>query len=135
MAKWVCSVCGYVYEGETAPEKCPVCKAPASKFLKQDSEKVWAAEHVVGVASDAPEDIKKDLRDMFNGECSDFWAKLLPTAPRRIWSCVQMLNTALLRDVLIWLREPKPSIWMPFMTSFMRLAAMKRDTEKVLKVF
>ena len=71
MAKWVCSVCGYVYEGETAPEKCPVCKAPASKFLKQDSEKVWAAEHVVGVASDAPEDIKKDLRDMFNGECSE----------------------------------------------------------------
>ena len=71
MAKWVCSVCGYVYEGEAAPEKCPVCKAPASKFLKQDSEKVWAAEHVVGVASDAPEDIKKDLRDMFNGECSE----------------------------------------------------------------
>ena len=34
MAKWVCNVCGYVYEGETAPEKCPVCGAPASKFQK-----------------------------------------------------------------------------------------------------
>ena len=30
MAKFVCTVCGYVYEGEAAPEVCPVCKAPAS---------------------------------------------------------------------------------------------------------
>ena len=36
MTKWVCSVCGYVYEGEKAPEACPVCKAPADKFVKQD---------------------------------------------------------------------------------------------------
>ena len=57
MAKWVCNVCGYVFEGENPPEKCPVCKAPASKFTKQADELVWAAEHVVGVASDAPEDI------------------------------------------------------------------------------
>ena len=71
MAKWVCSVCGYVYEGEQAPEKCPVCKAPASKFLKQDAEMVWAAEHVVGVAQGAPEDILEDLRANFNGECSE----------------------------------------------------------------
>ncbi len=69
--KWVCSVCGYVYEGEQPPEKCPVCKAPASKFQAQEGEKVWAAEHVVGVASDAPEDIKAGLREMFNGECSE----------------------------------------------------------------
>ncbi len=71
MAKWVCSVCGYVYEGDQAPEKCPVCKAPASKFLKQDAEMVWAAEHVVGVAQGAPEDILEDLRANFNGECSE----------------------------------------------------------------
>ena len=50
MTKWVCSVCGYVYEGEKAPEACPVCKAPADKFVKQDGEMSWAAEHVVGVA-------------------------------------------------------------------------------------
>ena len=50
MAKWVCNVCGYVHEGETAPEVCPICKAPADKFTKQDSEMTWAAEHVVGVA-------------------------------------------------------------------------------------
>ena len=36
MAKWVCNVCGYVYEGENAPEVCPICKAPAEKFTKQE---------------------------------------------------------------------------------------------------
>ena len=57
MTKWVCSVCGYVYEGEKAPEACPVCKAPADKFVKQDGEMSWAAEHVVGVAQGSSEDI------------------------------------------------------------------------------
>ena len=71
MAKWVCGVCGYVSEGDAAPEFCPVCKAPASKFIKQDEEMSWAAEHIVGIASDAPEDIKEDLRANFNGECSE----------------------------------------------------------------
>ena len=71
MKKFVCSVCGYVYEGEAAPEFCPLCKAPASKFIEQTEEKTWAAEHVVGVASDVPEDIKADLRANFEGECSE----------------------------------------------------------------
>lgn len=71
MAKWVCSVCGYVYEGDEAPDQCPQCKAPKEKFKKQEGEKVWAAEHVVGVASDAPEEIKNGLREMFNGECTE----------------------------------------------------------------
>ena len=71
MAKFVCSVCGYVHEGDAAPEKCPVCKVPASKFNKQEGERTWAAEHVVGVAQGAPEDIIKDLRANFEGECSE----------------------------------------------------------------
>ena len=71
MKKFVCSVCGYVYEGEAAPEFCPLCKAPASKFIEQSEEKTLAAEHVVGVASDVPEDIKADLRANFEGECSE----------------------------------------------------------------
>ena len=71
MKKFVCSVCGYVYEGEAAPDFCPLCKAPASKFIEQTEEKTWAAEHVVGVASDVPEDIKADLRANFEGECSE----------------------------------------------------------------
>ena len=69
--KYVCSVCGYVHEGDTPPEKCPVCKAPAEKFLAQSEEMTWAAEHVVGVAQGAPADIIEDLRANFNGECSE----------------------------------------------------------------
>ena len=69
--KYVCNVCGYVHEGDAAPEKCPQCKVPAEKFVKQDNDRTWAAEHVVGVASDAPEDIKEDLRANFMGECTE----------------------------------------------------------------
>ena len=71
MKKFVCSVCGYVHEGDSAPESCPVCKAPASKFVEQAAERSWAAEHVVGVANGAPEDIMADLRANFMGECSE----------------------------------------------------------------
>ncbi len=71
MKKFVCSVCGYVYEGDAAPEFCPVCKAPASKFIEQSEEMTWASEHVVGVAKGAPEDIIADLRANFTGECSE----------------------------------------------------------------
>ena len=71
MAKWVCSVCGYVYEGETAPEQCPQCKAPAEKFVKQEGEMTWASEHVVGVAHDVPADIRADLEANFTGECTE----------------------------------------------------------------
>ena len=72
MSKWVCSVCGYVFEGENPPEFCPQCKAPASKFVKQaEGEMAWAAEHVVGVAQGAPEEIMEGLRQNFNGECTE----------------------------------------------------------------
>ena len=71
MAKWVCSVCGYVHEGDTPPEKCPQCGVPAEKFNKQEGEMTWAAEHVVGVAQGVPEDIIEGLRANFNGECSE----------------------------------------------------------------
>jgi len=71
MAKYVCNVCGYVYEGDEPPIECPVCKAPAEKFTKQDGELTWAAEHVVGVAKGAPADIIEDLRANFNGECTE----------------------------------------------------------------
>ena len=67
MKKWVCTVCGYVYEGENAPEFCPICKAPASKFIEQTEERTWAAEHVVGVAQGSREDIMADLRANFEG--------------------------------------------------------------------
>ena len=71
MKTWVCSVCGYVYERAQAPEQCPVCKASSDKFVEQSGELTWAAEHVIGVAKDVPEDIKKDLRANFEGECCE----------------------------------------------------------------
>ena len=71
MAKFVCTVCGYVYEGDAAPEKCPICGVGADKFIKQEGEMTWAAEHVVGVAQGVSEDIIKDLRANFEGECSE----------------------------------------------------------------
>ena len=79
MKKWVCSICGYVYEGENPPEQCPQCKAPASKFVEQAGEMSWAAEHVVGVGkvfgADVPEDVQKEIIDglhaNFEGECSE----------------------------------------------------------------
>ena len=72
MAKFVCTVCGYVFEGEAAPEFCPVCKAPASKFKEQAADETsWACEHEVGVAQGSPEDIMADLRANFEGECSE----------------------------------------------------------------
>ena len=71
MKKFVCSVCGYVHEGDSAPEKCPVCGVPAGKFKEQAAEKTWAAEHVVGVAKGVDERILEGLRANFEGECSE----------------------------------------------------------------
>ena len=71
MKKFVCSICGYTHEGDSAPEKCPQCKVPGSKFKKQEGEKSWAAEHVVGVANGAPEEIIEGLRANYMGECTE----------------------------------------------------------------
>ena len=71
MRKFVCTVCGYVHEGIEAPAFCPVCKVGANKFQEQSAQRIWAAEHVVGVAQGAPEDIMADLRANFEGECSE----------------------------------------------------------------
>ena len=71
MAMYVCSICGYVHEGEMAPAACPLCKAPASKFNVMSEERTWATEHVVGVAQGLDERIVQGLRENFNGECSE----------------------------------------------------------------
>ena len=70
MKKWVCTVCGYVYEGEAAPAECPVCHAPAEKFQEQSGEMTWAAEHVVGVAQGVSEDIKSCSQRGISGDRS-----------------------------------------------------------------
>lgn len=71
MSKFVCSVCGYVHEGETPPAECPVCHVTADKFIKQESGKTWEAEHVVGAAKGASQDIIEDLRANYMGECTE----------------------------------------------------------------
>ena len=71
--KWICTVCGYVHEGDTPPEKCPQCKQPAEKFkeLKEDEEVTYAAEHVIGVAKGVDPEILDGLKADFQGECSE----------------------------------------------------------------
>ena len=71
MKKFVCQICGYVHEGDSAPDACPICKAPSNKFTEQSEEMTWAAEHVVGIAEGVSEDILNDLRANFSGECTE----------------------------------------------------------------
>ena len=74
-ASWVCSICGYVHEGEELPDDfiCPLCHHGKDDFIYsiQSDEKVWAAEHIVGIATGAPTDIITDLRANFEAECSE----------------------------------------------------------------
>ena len=75
MKKWKCLICGQVVEGDSTPEACPLCKAPASKFeeVVETGKKFWAAEHIVGVGKEdgVPEEIIQGLRENFNGECME----------------------------------------------------------------
>ena len=71
MKKFVCTVCGYMHEGETAPEVCPVCKVGADKFEEMKGEMKWADEHRIGVAAGVDEEILEGLRANFVGECTE----------------------------------------------------------------
>ena len=71
MKKWVCTVCGYIHEGETAPAECPVCKVGADKFEEMAGDRVWADEHRIGVAKGVDEEVVEGLRANFTGECTE----------------------------------------------------------------
>lgn len=75
MKKWRCTICGEIVESETAPEKCPLCKAPSEKFeeIVESAEMSWATEHEVGVgkADGVPQEIIDGLRANFTGECTE----------------------------------------------------------------
>lgn len=72
MSKFICTVCGYVHEGDSAPDKCPQCNAPAAKFEEQKSTGyVWADEHKIGVAQGVDEQVINDLKMNFTGECTE----------------------------------------------------------------
>ena len=73
MKKFVCMICGYVHEGNEAPEACPQCKAPKAKFQEkiENGAIAFADEHRVGVAKDVDPEIIEGLRANFNGECME----------------------------------------------------------------
>ncbi len=73
MKKWVCPVCGYVYEGENPPEKCPACGVAGDKFTEVKTNASYATVHIVGEgAKDKIEaDVYEGLVANFNGECSE----------------------------------------------------------------
>lgn len=72
MKKFVCTVCGYIHEGDTPPEKCPQCQVPAEKFKELvEEESAYLAEHEVGVAQGVDAEILEGLRANFNGECAE----------------------------------------------------------------
>ena len=72
MKKWRCTVCGEIVESDVRPDQCPRCKVPGEKFVEVvEDELDWAAEHVLGVAKGAPEEIIEGLRANFEGECSE----------------------------------------------------------------
>ena len=73
MKKWKCTVCGQIVESDTCPSECPLCHAGSDKFVEvvEEDGLTWAAEHVVGVAKDAPAEIVEGLRSNFQGECSE----------------------------------------------------------------
>ena len=160
MAKYVCSVCGYVHEGDAPPAECPICKAPAEKFNKQEGELVFADEHVIGVAKGVDERIIEGLRQNFTGECTEvgmylamsraahregypeimpqnllnFWAKSFLRPQRKILKSEFLLSTELVKAKKIWQNLLKNSILMQFMIQFTKWQKMKRVTAKALKV-
>lgn len=71
--KFICTVCGYVYEGTEAPKECPICHAPASKFQEVDEneELKFETEHVIGVAKGCDDEMIKDLNSHWQGECGE----------------------------------------------------------------
>ena len=74
MKRWVCPVCGYVHTGDEAPEKCPQCGVPGSKFKAEEAEagkKTWATAHVIGDGKVEDAEVMQGLKDHFNGECCE----------------------------------------------------------------
>lgn len=71
--KFICTVCGYIHEGDAAPEKCPLCGVPASKFkeVEENGAIFFETEHELGVAKGTGDEMIADLNAHFNGECTE----------------------------------------------------------------
>ena len=138
--KFICAVCGYIYEGDAAPEKCPVCKAPASKFseLQDTGDVTYATVHKIGDGKPegVSEEMINDLRAHFNGECSEVGQYLAMarqadregypevrwcSTQRPIWRSVLLLNMVHVPTSSSWPSRPRLWVLMPSTTWFMRL--------------
>ena len=77
--KFICTVCGYVHEGDEAPELCPICKAPKAKFkeVEETGDLQFASEHKLGVAKDVDPEIKKHSKRTSMANAVR-WACILP---------------------------------------------------------
>ena len=130
MKKWVCPVCGYVHEGDVPPAECPVCHVPGSKFVEQKADKVWAAEHVVGVGkqfgADVPEDVREQiiagLRANFEGECTEVGMYLAMARVARPTASSSLQSS------------PSSTISTRSTTPSTRWPATKRDTVRLSRV-
>ena len=138
MKKFVCKVCGYVYEGEAAPEFCPVCKAPASMFEEVVGEMKLAAEHEFGVYETTVRDNEKisaedkayileQLKANFNGECSEvgMYLCMARIAHREGYPEIG----------LYWEPAPRRTVSTPSMTPFTKWPRTKQDTAARSRVF
>ena len=156
MKKFVCKVCGYVHEGDCAPDKCPVCGAPAEKF-EEMTAMTWAAEHVVGAAKGASEDIIEDLRANFNGECSEvgmylamarvafregypeigmYWEKAAYEEAEHAAKFAELLGEVVTdsTEKILLFAQRKP-VLTQYTTQFMKWHATKHDMARHLRVF
>ena len=71
MKKFVCTICGYIHNGDTPPEICPICKATSDKFKEIENEMPWADEHKIGTISDLNSEVLEALRSNFIAECTE----------------------------------------------------------------
>ena len=135
--KFICAVCGYIYEGDAAPEKCLICKAPASKFseLKDEGETTYATVHRIGDGKPegVSEEMINDLRAHFNGECSEVVQRL----PRLSSVMLSRRPTMLHALLSCWARSygtPKP-IWrsaLPPRLVLARISSALPKTQRLL---
>ena len=71
MKRFICTVCGYIHEGDTPPEVCPICKVSADKFKEMKDDLNFADEHRIGIAEGLNDELLEGLRANFMGECTE----------------------------------------------------------------
>lgn len=71
MKRFICTVCGYIHEGDAPPEVCPICKVSAAKFKEMTDDLNFADEHRIGIVEGLNDEILEALRANFMGECTE----------------------------------------------------------------